>query len=253
MSHTFRRPLLGSAALAIALLSGTAQAHQVWLEPQGQGAKLYFGEFGENLREASPGLLDKFVKPLATKVSAAGARQDADTSKTPNGFAFALRAGKGEALIAEEPAYPISERKDAEGKTTRSAYIPAARLAGDWSAAQQPSLTLDLVPTGKADKDGVELQAFFKGQPLPKGKVAVVTQSGWMQEHHTDEQGKLKVALPWKGTYVLELQYQEKAPGTRANGDAYDRATYVTSLTLLQPKGLAPLAAPPAAKPNELK
>lgn len=242
-----------AAIVSLALLAGAAQAHQVWLEPEGQGVKLYFGEFGENLREASPGLLDKFVKPQAARLAAGAARQEAEARKTADGFAIALRAGKGESIVAEELAYPVSERKDAEGKATRSVYVPAARLAGDWTTAQQPVLTLDLLPTGKADKDGVELQAFFKGQPLPKAKVAVVTQSGWMQEHHTDEQGKLKVALPWKGTYVLELQHQDKAAGTRANGDAYDRASYVTSLTLRQPQGLLALPAPARAKPNELK
>jgi len=33
----------------------------IWLEPDGSGAKLYFGEFNENLREASPGLLEELV------------------------------------------------------------------------------------------------------------------------------------------------------------------------------------------------
>ena len=54
--------------------TGSASAHHLWLEADGQGAKLYFGEFEENLREASPGLLDRF-KPLpeAKAVGAAGA------------------------------------------------------------------------------------------------------------------------------------------------------------------------------------
>jgi hypothetical protein len=33
------------------LMLGSAQAHHVWLEQDAQGAKLYFGEFGENLLE----------------------------------------------------------------------------------------------------------------------------------------------------------------------------------------------------------
>ena len=51
-----------SVLLAVALLclAGSASAHHLWLEADGQGARLYFGEFDENLREASPGLLDRF-------------------------------------------------------------------------------------------------------------------------------------------------------------------------------------------------
>ena len=52
------------AAIAALSFAGSASAHHLWLEADGQGARLYFGEFDENLREASPGLLDR-LKPEA--------------------------------------------------------------------------------------------------------------------------------------------------------------------------------------------
>lgn len=248
MPSTTPRRVLGTLAMACGLwASSAAQAHQIWLEQTAQGATLYFGEFGENLREASPGLLDKFGQPTAHKVSAQ-ATQPLALRKTAGGFALAGRAAKGEALVAEDPAYPISEWKD-NGTPVRSLYHPAARLATQF-AAQPPSLTLDLVPTGQSSKNSVQVQAFYKGQPLPKAKVALVTASGWAQEHHTDADGKLTVPLPWRGTYVLELGHTDKQPGQRGT-DSYDRASYVTSLTLVQPTGLPPLAAVPAATPNK--
>jgi uncharacterized GH25 family protein len=234
-------------ALAIAAATFATHAHQVWLEQDAQGAKLYFGEFGENLREASPGLLDKFVKPVGQKLSARGA-EPLQVNKTANGFALAGRAARGESLVAEEPAYPISERKQGD-KLTRSLYVPAARLVTDL-AKQDPKLTLDLVPTGQNTQGGAELQAFYKGQPLAKAKVAVVTASGWAQEHHTDEAGKLNVSLPWQGTYVLELSHTDTAGGERG-AEKWDRGAYVTSLTLVQGEGLAALPAAPAAPPNK--
>ncbi|HSV54374.1 MAG TPA: cobalt ABC transporter substrate-binding protein [Burkholderiaceae bacterium] len=233
------------------LMLGSAQAHQVWIEQDAQGAKLYFGEFSENLREASPGLLDKFVKPLAHRLSAQGA-QALDATKTANGFALSARAGKGESLVAEEPAYPISERKDGD-KAIRTLYAPAARLATDYGR-QEPKLTLDLVPTGQHGKDGVQVQAFYKGQPLPKARIGVVTAAGWGQEQRADEQGRLVVQLPWKGSYVLEVKHADGA-GERASAqgpEKYDRASYVTSLTLMQPEGLPSLPAAPAAAPNKM-
>lgn len=249
-SHSLHR-LRTSAALCAALCAGfaftSAQAHQVWLEQDAQGAKLYFGEFGENLREASPGLLDKFVKPTGQKVSARGA-EPLQVSKTPNGFALAGRAARGESLIAEENTYPVSERKQGD-KVTRSIYVPAARLVTD-TAKQEPKLTLDLVPTGTLAAGSVEVQAFYKGKPLPKAKVAVVTASGWAQEHHADDAGKLTVSLPWRGTYVLEMSHSDATAGERG-AEKYDRASYVTSLTLEQADGLAALPASPAAAPNK--
>ncbi|XVJ71784.1 MAG: DUF4198 domain-containing protein [Rhizobacter sp.] len=236
----------------LATTLGSAQAHQIWIEQNNRNAVLYFGEFGGNLREASPGLLDKFVKPVARQVSAQGVRP-LTLHKTAAGFVLSGRAARGESLVAEEPTYPMSERKDGD-KTVRSVYHPAARLVTDLSP-QAPQLKLDLVPTGKSGADGVELQAFYDGQPLPKAKVVFVTSSGWLREHEADNQGKLKVAMPWRGTYTAEVKHST-GPGERqgASGpEAYDRSSFVTTLTLVQAKGLAPLPTLPAAPPNVMK
>lgn len=239
-------------AIALAAATLAAQAHHVWIEQDAKGATLYFGEFGDNLREASPGLLDKFVKPTAQRLSAKG-EQDLAPAKGAGGFALGARAAKGESIVAEEATYPISESKQGD-KVTRGLYQPAARLVTDFSA-QKSKLTLDLVPTGKSGKDGVEFQAFYKGQPLPKGKVELVSSSGWAQGHQTDADGKLSVKLPWKGTYVLELSHRDTAGGERAGqdgkGEKWDRASYVTSLTVMRADGLPSLPTPPAAAPNK--
>lgn len=257
---TYRRPagaraLYFSAAMFLSL--GTAQAHHVWIEQGDAGSKnsnatLYFGEFGDNLREASPGRLDKFVQPVARKVSAAGV-QALTLQKTASGFVLSARAARGESLVAEDAAYPISERQEGD-KTVRSLYHPAARLVTDLSP-QVPQLKLDLVPTGKVDGSGVELQAFYDGQPLPKAKVAFVTASGWLREYQADDQGKFTVAMPWRGTYTAEVKHVGAA-GERvlaSGAEKYDRASYVTTLTLMQAKGLPPLATLPAAAPSAMK
>lgn len=235
-------------AIALAAAALAAQAHHVWIQQDAKGATLYFGEFGDNLRETSPGLLDKFVKPTAQRLSPKG-DSAAEISKTAGGFAIAARAAKGESIVAEETTYPISENKSGD-KVTRNLYQPAARLVTDFSA-QKPVLALDLVPTGKSGKDGVEFQAFYKGQPLPKAKVELVNSSGWAQGHETDADGKLTAKLPWRGTYVLELSHRDTAGGERNGGEKWDRASFVTSLTVQQPSGLPALPVPPAAAPNK--
>lgn len=248
MTLQINRTVKCMAVVTALFMLGTANAHHVWLEQDGNQTRLYFGEFNDNLRETSPGRLDAFIKPAALKF-AGTTRQEIATTKEANGFLVAARIAKGETLVAQDAAYPIRERKEA-GITERSLYVPAARLVLD-ASAQTPQLTLDVVPTGKSDKGQVELQVFYKGQPLPKAKVAVMTASGWTQELRAMDDGKLMVVMPWAGSYVMEVKHLDTA-GERG-AEKYDKANYVTSLTLVQTVGLPALPALPATAPSPMK
>lgn len=230
-------------AVAVSLLAfapGAASAHHLWLESSDAGTHVYFGEFGENLRELSPGRLDR-LQPQAKAVSATG-EQALAVDKSPTGFVVTGKIDKGDSVIAADLRSPVQARTR-DGVTTRSLYRPAARFVPDFSP-RKPALELDVVPAG----DG-KFQVFFKGKPLAKNKVEVISASGWVREERTGEDGGFAVALPWRGTYVIEVQYADKTPGKQGD-DAYDIANYVTTLTVMQPQGLEPLPAPPPAKPN---
>ncbi|MDQ8032846.1 MAG: DUF4198 domain-containing protein [Bordetella sp.] len=235
--------------LTLAALAASAHAHQIWLEqPAKGGAVIRFGEFGENLREASPGLLDNFGKPSATLVSAQGEDKSAEAAKTANGFALPLAAKSGQSIVAEDASFPLRRFKQGD-KDVASWFRPGARLITSF-AEQQPKLALDLVPAGRPG----EFKLFFKGQPLPKTKVTLVTQSGWAKEEHTNEQGLVKFDMPWKGQYVAEVMHIERAPGERpgANGpEKYDGVNHVTTLTYVKTSGVAPIPAGPVATPNK--
>lgn len=226
----------------------TAQAHQIWIEqPAGQGAVVRFGEFGDNLRETSPGALDKLGAPTAILIAKQG-RKTADGNKTHDGYTLPFAASKGETIIAEAARYPLySYKKD--GKELTNRWLPAARLITGF-AAQDPKLTLDLVPTGQPG----EFKLTFEGKALPKTKVTLMTQSGWGKDKYTDEQGVVKFDMPWKGTYVAEVSHDAYKPGERqgANGpEKYDGVNYVTSLTYVKPDGVEPIPAGPAGVPHE--
>jgi len=224
------------ASLAVVSLSLTApaSAHHLWLEVENGAAKIYFGEFGENLREVSPGSLDK-LQPKA-KVG----DKPVAVEKAANGFAVAGKLGAGESIVAEDDRYPLYVRQR-DGQ--RSIYRPAARFVPD-STPRPAALELDVVPAGPG-----KYQVTFKGKPLPKTKVQVVAQSGWVKEVHTGDDGGIEVVLPWKGPYVLEVHHTDRTAGKRGE-EAYDVINYVTSLTVLQPQGLEPVPASPAAKPH---
>ncbi|MBU0724014.1 MAG: DUF4198 domain-containing protein [Alphaproteobacteria bacterium] len=232
--------------VAFALSASPASAHQVWIEQKDGGAQLYFGEFGDNLREVSPGLLDRFTKLDASLLTNAGPRA-LTPEKGDKFFALDAKPGKSESIIAAETAYPAFERKEGE-KTIRTVWTPAARYISDFSA-RTASLALDIVPTGKIEGGAIEMQVSFKGEPLPKAKVEVTALSGWARTHLTDEAGKFSITLPWKALYVAEVQHTDKTAGERA-GEKYDAAMYVTSLSFIPAEGLDSPPPPPAAKPN---
>ena len=238
-----------TAAVALLLgVSATASAHLIWIEqPDGQHAVIRFGEFGENLREASPGLLDKFGKPSGALVSPAG-EKSGDAEKFAEGFRLPFKAGEGESIVAEDAAYPLYEWKQGDRSTTNW-FHPAARLITSFSE-QKPRLVLDLVPTGTPG----QFTLHYKGKPRPKTKVALVTQSGWGKEATTDENGQVTFDMPWKGRYVAEVSVNERSGGERkgsAGAEKYDAVSYATTLSYVKPDGIEPLPAGAAATPSK--
>jgi uncharacterized GH25 family protein len=239
---------LSLAAIALLGMMTSAQAHQIWIEqPEGQNAVVRFGEFGENLREASPGLLDKFGKPTGTLLSAKG-EQKSDATKTADGFTLPFKAASGDGIVAEDASYPLYTWKQ-QDKELKNWFFPAARLITNF-AALEPKLVLDLVPTGQ---DG-EFKLTFKNAPKAKTKVTLVTQSGWAKEGQTDEKGLVKFDMPWKGTYVAEVSFNDRTSGERAGAggtEKYDAVSYATAVTYVNANGLTPVPAGPAAAPGK--
>ncbi len=238
---------LFSATFAALLgLAASAQAHQIWIEqPDGGNATIRFGEFGDKRHETSPGLLDKFVKPQATLISAGG-EQKADAAKAADGFTLPFKATSGDSIVAEEASYPLYIWKKGD-KDTTNWFRPAARLITGF-AEQRPKLALDLVPAGEPG----QFKLFFKDEPKAKTKVTLVTQSGWSKEEWTDEKGLVAFDMPWSGTYVAEASLNESVPGERqspSGPEAYDGVSYAIATTYVKADGLAPIPAGPATTP----
>src|SRR3954464_3645787 len=112
------------AVLASLGLAGSAAAHSIWIEREGDGARIYFGEFDENLREASPGLLDR-LKPEA---KVAGSDKALKVDKTAGFFALAGAVGKDDSIVAENVA--ITERRG--DKPTKVLTRLGARTVADF-------------------------------------------------------------------------------------------------------------------------
>ncbi len=233
---------LKSVSALLALFSSMTYAHEIWLEPTEDGIKAFAGEYNKNAREGTPGMIEKLKQPVA--------RLESTTGNTPlqaqlqaDGIAFAVNLAAGQSVVFEERAYPLFD-DDHQGKKIKGAWLPAARWVNS-SAAIKPSLALDLVPTGETGEFSVSL----RGKPLAKSEVEVIAQSGWVQTLETDEQGKIKITLPWQGHYVLVANHTDSKTGKLA-GQAYRKAYYTTSLSFKLTEGLVSPPAPPMSKPN---
>lgn len=220
-SRFFRAAL--STLLSFGLI-GSAAAHSIWVEREGDGARIYFGEFDENLREASPGLLDR----LKLEVKVAGSDKALKVDKQAGFFAVAGPLGKDDSIVAENVA--VTERRG--DKPTKVLNRLAARTVADFK--ELPAVnTLDVVPAGKPG----QFKVFYQGKPLAKAKAELIAESGWKREFKTDEQGTFEAPLPWRGSYVIEVQHTDATPG-KLGEEAYDSVRCASTLFVRAGDGL---------------
>lgn len=224
----------------LSLATGTAQAHQVWLEHSGGQARLHFGEFNDNLRETSPGALDKFLGVPTLELRQGTSTQAVPGQRGKDAFTYAV-AGQPDTLVAQ-PAYPLVDRS--KRNLPAMLWQPAARWVAHASQAVAPTAALDLVPTGKPG----QFKVVFRGAPLVKAKVQMAAPSGWVREAETGEDGTVEFALPWRGQYVAEVKHADKTAG-EVRGEKYGEASYLMTLSFVQAEGMASptLPEPPKA------
>lgn len=232
--------LLNTLLLVIA--AGSASAHEFWIEPTKGQLQVFLGEYADNAREQSPGMLDKMTKPRAQLQSSTG-HKPLDVTRSPTALLIAQVPAQGESVVFEETAYPLFDGEH-DGKKVKAAWFPAARYIAD-SGAQAPLLKLDIVPTAV---DG-EFAVSFAGKPLASAEVEIVMPAGWKRIVHTDAAGLIKPALPWQGSYLLAVSHTD-ASGGKLAGQRYRVAYYGTTLSLVRTAGLPALPAQPASKPT---
>lgn len=218
------------AAAALAAYGPAAQAHYLWLEKEGAAARLYFGEVNE-VREQSPGRLDEIPAP---RVWTPGG---ADLTATRRTGAFALDGRPGAELVAVESGYAVRDWTSSGIGVVKPMFY--ARYTA-WPARQPvqtaPELRLDVQPVPGAAN---AVRVVFDGQPLAAAKLVVHAPNGWDQELKADEQGRVALALPWRGQYVLEAIHKEAAGG-EFQGRKYEAQRHRATLTLVRRDGINP-------------
>ena len=172
----FIKPILALACCASLLASGVAQAHYLWLESGTKGAVLYYGEVDVQLKEKSPGKLDR-MSGVQAFVSTGDQVKPVDINRTANHLAIA--SGKSPNVVALEESLGVADLSKYNLGIAKSNYY--ARLGQPFVSGTTSPLALDI-------KQGNTANAFillYRGQPLKNAKLEVIAPNTWMPVSYT--------------------------------------------------------------------
>jgi hypothetical protein len=202
----------------------TAQAHYVWLERDGEGpAYAYFGEWVDDIREKTGGMLDRIKSP---RVFLGTSTDPLPIKRNENNLEIRVK-GSGDLRLMEN-SIPPREDKEKGGRTKTIYYAKAGR------SETVAKLDLELVPT---EANGNRFVLLFFGSPLPKAELTIIGPSKWEKPLTTDEKGWVTLPMPWAGRYVLEVIYFEEKPGG-SDDEKFDRTRHISSLSCTQQSGI---------------
>ena len=212
------------SAILLLVLSTNARAHFVWLERDGEGpARAYFGEWIDDIREKTGGLLDRFKAPRAFLGTSS---EQLPVKRNDNNLEINAK-GRGDVRFVDS-SVPSREDKEKGGATKTIYYAKAGR------AETAAKLDLELVPTAPNANTFVLL---FFAAPLPKAELTIIGPSKWEKPLTTDERGRVILPMPWSGRYVLEVtHFDDKAGGS--GSEKFNRTRHISSLSFVQQSGI---------------
>ncbi len=212
------------SALFMVFFVTNAFAHALWIEKdKSGGTTVFFGEYGDGLREKTGGKLDEIAHLEAWSIGPDGHRTPLKPGKAED--RFVLEAVDA-AVIVQDTSFPVKDmRKYKLGKAKPNLY---ARLGTAAHLDLKPEMRLDILPA--ADGSG-KVQLFFDGKPLPGEKVAFIAPNGWMKELKSDEEGWVKLDQPWPGLYVVEVTHVVEKSGNFM-GEDYEVERHRATLSL---------------------
>jgi hypothetical protein len=235
-SRPFTLAALGLAALCA--LPSVVHAHYIWIERGAKDARLYFGEVAE-VREQSPGRMDDIRAPKAWALGAAvrgAGNADHTLAVERTQRYFSLAGALSPQLIARETSYPVKDwSASGLGIVKPMYYARHSAWPLKQAVASTSELPLDIQPVhGSADA----FLVLFNGKPLANTKLVVYAPNDWQQDHKTDDAGRVRLALPWHGQYVLEAIHKEPQAG-EFEGKPFDTIRHRATLTVVQTRGIS--------------
>ncbi|AQR73647.1 DUF4198 domain-containing protein [Sphingomonas sp. LM7] len=203
-----KRLILAALMLGVA---GSAQAHEVWVERDGNGAvRIYLGEPGDVLPEGGDPEFKNLKAPKLLGGTAAQVRKA--------GY-IETSAPAGDVRVWDDNVFAPW---DSEGKKEGVVYY--ARAGRSDTSAKLP---FEIVP---ASANANRFTVIRDGKPVAGAKVVVVTPDKWSKTITTDAGGGLEIPVNEKGRYILAATVKDDAKATLPGGavDAVHRITTIT-------------------------
>ena len=199
-----------------------AYAHYIWLEPSAKQMHMYFGEYGEDLREVTGGKLDNIAMPEASVVKG---NKLVPITYTREANHLALADSDKQPLVIQEVKMQVKDLRKNNIGVVKPMYYARFATADNEAAS---GLDFDIQPLG-AGKVRVSLH----GKPLAKVKLEIIAPNQWMQELQSNDVGEVTVKTPWTGLYVVHVVYVEPVQG-EYGGTAYEGIRHVGTLSFIK-------------------
>lgn len=183
------------SCLAVASISLSAQAHEIWIERDGSGpVRIFFGEPAQETLDHGQDEIKRVVKPkVFGNAGKAGALQRGSE------FLTAPLSGSGDAWLSDDSVFE-PWKGEAGGFETVSYYARAGR------ASTTAKLDLELVPT---TANGSTLTVMYRNKPLPKAEVTVIDPQKWQKTLTSDAKGQVTLPMLRAGRHILVVNTKE--------------------------------------------
>lgn len=202
------------AALLLMGIGSVAQAHYLWIERDGDAAKVYFGEWQSNLRE-DDGKVMKAIQGI--------------TAFDPDKKPLALERKFDHFLIAGAGASDVHVYDEVMHRSSKVVYE-----IKDGRTATSAVANFELVPEAP---DSNTFTLMLDGRPLPKSEIEVFGPPKWERKFTSDDSGKLTIDTPWAGYYVIRASYDDDSKG-EFEGKKFDKIINVAILSFTVKKGI---------------
>ncbi|MCS3748482.1 DUF4198 domain-containing protein [Xanthomonas sp. 3793] len=206
------------SCLALASISLSAQAHEIWIERDGSGpVRIFFGEPAQETLDHGQDEIKRVVKPTVF-----GAAGKAGALTRGNDFLTAPLSGAGDAWLSDDSVFE-PWKGEAGGFETVSYYARAGR------STPAAKLDLELVPTSA---NGSTLTVLYRNKPLPKAEVTVIDPQKWQKTLTSDAKGQVTLPALRAGRHILVVNNKEPVKREIA-GKQVSMVHHISTLTFV--------------------
>ncbi|KAB7769849.1 hypothetical protein [Xanthomonas maliensis] len=206
------------SCLALASLSLSAHAHEIWIERDGSGpVRIYFGEPAQETLDHGQDEIKRVTRP-----SVFGSVGKAGPLQRGSDYLTAPLSGAGDAWLRDDAVFE-------PWKGESGSYEAVSYYARAGRTTPSAKLDLELVPTA-ANAD--TLSVLYRNAPLAKAEVTLIDPQKWQKTLVADAQGKVTLPALRSGRHILVVSHKEPV-SREVGGKPVSLVHHISTLTFL--------------------